>query len=721
MTDHIALYPPGGGAGGGSFSAGVSTLGNTAGTTGTVSNQVVFVGSNNITLSQSSAAGGATVSILGGAGGAGFSGGVSNLGNTAGSTGVTGTRLVLAGTNMVSLSQSTDANGGTVSINATQSLQTQGVLSVGLSNIGNTAGNTTVNTGSRLVLSGQANITLSQATAAGATTIGMSVPSQSVQTQNVVVPAASNTTYTSGTVVFTGVNNITVATNGQTISISGPTTAAQTNQTGSVFAISNTTGTSSGTYDARTLSIAGAGIVSVAASNSGFRISASQSVQTENRFNLTLSGNTDGVMAQVSSGTLTLAGGANITLSQAGNAISIIGGAGGGGAGMSAGLSTGGNTSGDTGAVTGRLILVGGNNLTLSGSTNAGSMTITFSAPNLGAGAMSAGASNLGNTAGSTGITGTQLVLVGSGVMSLSQSTGANGGTVSILAPATSSLSATGQVSISTNGSTISIGVPNKILSMWPMAIQSTALSAVTATASLFATAATRTTMTSPVFPLPIEEDLSVNMLKIPAQLSATTTVTSQNFSYTAGQSFGLYSLNGASLSLVSSFSNQIRLSVASATNSTQGSATFAMSYGSGTNLSSSTSLTTGNVYGNTSFWSSVSNTKIIPFASGNMSVSGSQYFGIYVVSQKTGGSNLMSLSQVGVNAAVSGVTVPSIGKAIASTTGRFPLMGFVSMTQTDTGLPSAIATSNITLSSNASSWVNRSVALQFQSQFYAE
>lgn len=42
-------------------------------------------------------------------------------------------------------------------------------------------------------------------------------------------------------------------------------------------------------------------------------------------FNLTLSGNTSGAMAQVSSGTLTLAGGNNITLSQAGNAVTIVG------------------------------------------------------------------------------------------------------------------------------------------------------------------------------------------------------------------------------------------------------------------------------------------------------------------------------------------------------------------------------------------------------------
>jgi hypothetical protein len=210
--------------------------------------------------------------------------GVSTGGNTAGNTTVnTGSRFVLVGSNMVSASQGTAAGATTITLNATQSVQTQDILSIGVSTGGNTSGDTTVNTGSRIVFAGGNNITLSQGTAAGATTI-------------------------------------------------------------------------------------------------------------------------------------TISGGA-------------------GGAGMSAGLSTGGNTSGDTGAVTGRLILAGGNNITLSGSTNAGSMTITVSAPNLGAGAMSAGVSNLGNTAGSTGATGTRLALVGTNEVTLSQSTDANGGTVTIVNP----------------------------------------------------------------------------------------------------------------------------------------------------------------------------------------------------------------------------------------------------------------------------------------------
>jgi hypothetical protein len=72
--------------------------------------------------------------------------------------------------------------------------------------------------------------------------------------------------------------------------------------------------------------------------------------------------------------------------------------------------------------------------------------------------------SNLGNTAGATGITGTQLVLAGTGPISLSQTTGANGGTVSINAPATSSLVGVSGVTVSTDGSTISVmgAFPNR-------------------------------------------------------------------------------------------------------------------------------------------------------------------------------------------------------------------------------------------------------------------
>ena len=55
---------------GDTFSAGISTIGNTSGVSGTVSNQIVLAGGSNITLSQSVNAGSATVTISGPSGAA---------------------------------------------------------------------------------------------------------------------------------------------------------------------------------------------------------------------------------------------------------------------------------------------------------------------------------------------------------------------------------------------------------------------------------------------------------------------------------------------------------------------------------------------------------------------------------------------------------------------------------------------------------------------------
>lgn len=220
------------------------------------------------------------------------------------------------------------------------------------------------------------------------------------------------------------------------------------------------------------------------------------------RINATISGNTAGAGALVSTGTMTLAGGNNITLSQNGNAITISGGAGGGAA-FSAGMSTNGNTLGTTGLATNQLVLAGGNNVTLSQSTAAGGNTITISAAsqtvqtqNLHnvtlsgntAGAMAhvssgtltlAGGNNVtlsqngnavtisaGNGGGGVAVansqtnfsSGTVNFVEGSGAITINSTTGQS---LKFNVPQTSSLSATGGVSISTNGSTISIGAPS--------------------------------------------------------------------------------------------------------------------------------------------------------------------------------------------------------------------------------------------------------------------
>ncbi|HEX3569047.1 MAG TPA: hypothetical protein VHT70_05235 [Candidatus Saccharimonadales bacterium] len=102
------------------------------------------------------------------------------------------------------------------------------------------------------------------------------------------------------------------------------------------------------------------------------------------RINATIGGNTAGGGALISNGTMTLAGGNNITLSQNGNAVTISGAAG-GGAGFSAGMSNIGNTIGTSGTVSNQLVFAGGNNITLSQSTDVGGNTISISAPDAGA------------------------------------------------------------------------------------------------------------------------------------------------------------------------------------------------------------------------------------------------------------------------------------------------------------------------------------------------
>jgi hypothetical protein len=372
--------------------------------------------------------------------------------------------------------RSTTGNQFQLSVNA-QTTQTQGILSAGVSTGGNTLGNTTVNTGSRLVFVGSGNLTASQGTAAGASTITLSVAAQSAQTQGILAVGAStggntlgDTGVASGTrLVFVGTNNITVsqgtAANATTLTLSGPTTVAQTNQAGSVYAISNTSGTSSGTYDARTLSIAGAGLVTIAASNSGWRVDATNQNLSVGASNV---GNTAGNTTVNTGSRLVFAGGNNITVSQgtAAGATTITISAPNLGAGaMSAGASNLGNTAGSTGITGTQLVLVGSDNITLSQSTGANGGTLSIIGP--AAGGFSAGVSTGGNTAGDTGVTGTRLVFVGSSPISLSQATAAAGGTISINAPATSSLSATGGIQISTNGSTISIGNGGQTAADW--------------------------------------------------------------------------------------------------------------------------------------------------------------------------------------------------------------------------------------------------------------
>jgi hypothetical protein len=291
-----------------------------------------------------------------------------------------------------------------------------GVFSVGVSNVGNTAGDTRVDVG-RFVLAGGNNITLSQATAANAlNTISVVGPSLS---QSMGASNLGNTSGTSGIASGSQVRFVVVASDGMigSQSVNGASATLSlinswsTATTVSSVASANAVGANAGRFALEGHQHAGVGAFA-AGSNTG---------------------NTAGNTAS-QHGTWVIAASTNITVSGSTGAGGVhtawLSCAAGGGGAFSAGLSNIGNTSGDTGVTGTRLILAGGNNITLSQATNANGATITVSAPNLGAGAFSGGLSNVGNTAGDTGVTGTRLVHVGTGALLYSQATDANGGTI---------------------------------------------------------------------------------------------------------------------------------------------------------------------------------------------------------------------------------------------------------------------------------------------------
>jgi hypothetical protein len=303
--------------------------GNTSGTLGLISTgTILLAGGSNITLSQN----GNSVTISGANPGS-QSVQTQNLfdltlgGNTSGTLAlVSSGTLLLAGGSNVTLSQ----NGNSVTIIGGAGGGGGGIAeSLG----GNTAGVLAlISTGTMLIAGGN-NVTLSQ-NGNSVTISGPNTVAQSVQSQNLFDLSLGGNTVgalaliSSGTALIAGGNNVTLSQNGQSITISGPNTAAQSNQTDGIYASSQTVGQSSSfTHDARSLTLVGQGIVSVGWSNSSLLISATtaQSVQTQNLIDLSLAGNTAGALALVSSGTAILAGGNNITLSQNGQSVTISG------------------------------------------------------------------------------------------------------------------------------------------------------------------------------------------------------------------------------------------------------------------------------------------------------------------------------------------------------------------------------------------------------------
>jgi hypothetical protein len=356
-------------------------------------------------------------------------------------------------------------------------------------------------------------------------------------------------------------------------------------------------------------------------------------------------GNTAGDTA-VRPGQIVFAGGANITLSMATGAgslqtVSIVGGAGGGGS-QSVGMSTqtaGGATAGTTGYASGSAILyhlVPGSNITMSQSVNGASGTMSIYAPSPGAAAENNWVNLLGaNTAGNTTASGSTLGFSG---INLTLS-GTNGSAINFSAPATSSLVGSSGVSISTNGSTITVGLRlgsyfENMNGEWG---NSTTLQALQST--------------SHVQQFVLEWPVSFGQLRMPMSAScaassthATTGNSSWSYGHSRSHNFVIYSrgVGASSMSLQSIMSTQLTdqqsIRVSANANSTQFSysnrATYQMSTGAvGFTFDYSSSAASCNYH--TSNMTAITGLKQMEFSWAN-SLTPGQYWLAYGVSSST-------------------------------------------------------------------------------------
>jgi len=618
---------------GGAFSAGASNVGNTAGNTGITGTRLILAGGNNITVSQGTDANGATITISG-ANAGGAQTGVSSIAASGGTQTVG--MVSFANSNGMTFGMSTGANTGTMTASYTVPTVTNSSWTVSDANTsgtvallaftqsnGLTLSLSTSNNGHHTLIGSytvptQTNQTLSAIVSSNTTgnTSGMTFDARSLSIQGYGIASVGLSTTNTGssilisatqsnqafsaqggssafqTLSFTNSNNVSFsntngsiwgsyalnvsATGGTSNALSGltfkdsngvsfglstgagvgtltATVAAQSVQTLGIYASSNTLGTTSSTYDARSLSFVGSGVASVGWSNGSWVINApaagGDGVNVVSMATTTSGGQTSGTTYSQSSGTIGLVAGSNITLQQSSNSIVIFGASGGAGGNMS--LYANGNTT---------------------VSSSIGSIPPTsFSLGGYGAASVGYSSTN------TTGI-----------------------GTIIISAPATSSLVGTNGISVSTNGSTISVQPQfNSSYENINQGLQGSQTLTFNAASVSYGVA----------FMVPYA--LSASFIRIPALMTTNSTTIATLASATASASGAIYStFNAVVYSLGNGGSSQSLQSVASGSggytfrnsisisNSTQASYTLgfsAQALGGGTTLTTQYSISNTN------------------------------------------------------------------------------------------------------------------------------
>jgi hypothetical protein len=378
--------------------------------------------------------------------------------NTAGRSSLSGRTLYLAGQN---LTISGSGNTATLSV-ASQSVQT-----LGMSAVGNTTGTTTSQTRDARSLSfdgaGIASVGFSNGSIVISASSTQTAPTISVYAVGNTTSSVSSGVIAAGSLSFDGAGAVSVGVSNSSVVISAPVAVAS-GVVQNEYAIGNTTGAlSSSTQTLSSISISGAGGVSVgfsttAAGAGALVISGATTVASGTVQNVFASGNTTAISSSsshtLSQLSLSGAGGVSIGLSTtgAGQGIVVISGATTVASGGTQNEFAIGNTVGATSSTTQTL-----SSISISG---AGAVSVGFSTTAAGAGALVISAPvaiasgtvqnefAIGNTTGATSSTTqslTSISISGAGGVSVGYATTAAGAGALVISGATTSASGTAE------------------------------------------------------------------------------------------------------------------------------------------------------------------------------------------------------------------------------------------------------------------------------------